>query len=232
VSAIELDLSSLKAIRDSVEKQSDLIPAKIDCLINNAGIMQTPEFTESADGYELQFATNHLGHFLLTDLLKDKLSADARIVNVSSQAHRWAGIDFDKNMPPNRENYSPRTNYGISKACNILFSRQLQKNFSSSGSSKTVYSLHPGVIPSTELFKHMPTIAYLGKTVLSPFFKDIPQGTATTIFCAIHPDAPKHAGKYFLDCHVESSTQESSSMENAEKLWKISQELVNSALQK
>jgi NAD(P)-dependent dehydrogenase (short-subunit alcohol dehydrogenase family) len=192
--------------------------------------MQTPEFTESADGYELQFATNHLGHFLLTDLLKGRLAEDARIVNLSSLAHKWAKFDFNKNMPPNREHYNAKTNYGISKACNVLFTRQLQKDFSSSGSSKTAYSVHPGVIPSTELFKNMPIFAYFGKTVLSPFFKDIPQGAATTLYCAIHPDALKHAGEYFLDCHVQNSSNDTRNPEYAEKLWKISQDLVNSSL--
>jgi retinol dehydrogenase 12 len=227
---LPVNLSSLKDIQRALEQHKDLLPEKIDVLINNAGVMMNPEYSESEDGYELQFATNHLGHFLLTKLLRDRLADNARVVNVSSRAHFNGKIDFEHNMPPNQANYSPRGNYGISKACNILFSRQLQKEFS--GTNKTAYSLHPGVIPSTELFKHIKIFNVLGTTILSPFFKSIPQGTATTIYCAIHPDAPKYAGEYFSDCQVADCSDDAKSMENAEKLWTLSEHLVQSALQK
>ena len=230
VAFFPLDLSSLKEVKKTVEENRHLLPEKIHILINNAGIMMTPEFTESADGFELQFATNHLGHFLLTKLVRDRLSDDARVVNVSSSAHKWGKIDFEHNMPPTKANYSPGGNYGISKTCNILFSRQLQKEFL--GSHKTAYSLHPGVIPSTELFKTSKFFKAFLNTLMSPFCKSIPQGTATTLYCAIHSDVLENTGEFFSDCQVSDCNSDSKSMEYAEKLWNLSEQLVQTALEK
>ena len=148
----QLDLASL----DSVRKFSDKIleeEPRIDVLINNAGVMAIPERTLTQDGFEMQFGVNHLGHFLLTNLLLDRIkeAPSARIVNVSSGAHKIGGIDFD-NL--NSElSYSPWTAYGTSKLANILFSRSLMKRLE--GSNVTVNALHPGVIAATGLSRYM-----------------------------------------------------------------------------
>lgn len=133
-------------------------------------------------------------------------------------------------MPPKKEEYDAKENYGISKTCNILFTRQLQKEFA--GTNRTAYSLHPGIIPSTELFKNSVVIRAMTRTLFRPLFKSIPQGAATTIYCAIHPEAKKHAGEYFSDCHVDECSNDAKNAENAENLWKISEDCVREALAK
>ena len=147
----QLDLASL----DSVRKFSDKIleeEPRIDILINNAGVMAFPERTLTQDGFEMQFAVNHLGHFLLTNLLLDRIkeAPSARIVILSSSAHQRGKIDFD-NLNSERS-YSPMTVYGTSKLANILFSRSLMKRLE--GTRVTANALHPGVI-MTELSKHI-----------------------------------------------------------------------------
>jgi WW domain-containing oxidoreductase len=223
VSVFELDISSLKAVQQTVQVNGKDLPKKIDILINNAGIMATPEFTLSAEGLELQFATNHLGHYLFTKLLMDRLADDARVVNLSSRAHNRGKVDFENNMPPKEELYSPLVNYGISKCCNILYSRQLQKVFNQANSKRTAYSLHPGVIPRTELFK---TVTQFNPHTV-PDTKTIPQGAATTLYCALHSDVLANAGEYFNDCALSHElTEDAKSEENARKLWDLSEELV------
>ncbi|BBG98308.1 NAD(P)-binding Rossmann-fold superfamily protein [Prunus dulcis] len=164
IDAIELDLSSLSSVRKfASEFNSSGRPLNI--LINNAGIMATP-FMLSKDNIELQFATNHVGHFLLTNLLLDtmkktarKSSKEGRIVNVSSEAHRYPyreGIRFDKINDPS--GYSSFAAYGQSKLANILHANELAKRLKEDGADITANSLHPGAIV-TNLFRHNSTIS-------------------------------------------------------------------------
>ncbi|KAK8467513.1 hypothetical protein PHAVU_007G072600 [Phaseolus vulgaris] len=179
VDTLELDLSSM----DSVNKfasdfKSSGLPLNI--LINNAGIMACP-FKLSADKIELQFATNHIGHFLLTNLLLDTMKKtsretkkEGRIVNVSSEAHRFAyseGIRFDKiNDKPSYNNWRA---YGQSKLANILHANELAKRLKEDGVEISANSLHPGTI-TTNLFRHMPVngiVSAIGRLV----FKNVQQ---------------------------------------------------------
>jgi len=139
----QLDLASLDSIRQFAAKILEEEP-QIDILINNAGVMIIPERRLTKDGFEMQFGTNHLGHFLLTNLLLDRIkeAPSARIVNVSSGAHRFASLDF-QNLNSERS-YSRTTAYGNSKLANILFTRSLAKRLRDT--NVTTNALHPGGI--------------------------------------------------------------------------------------
>ena len=147
----QLDLASLESVRKFAGKILEEEP-RIDILINNAGVMALPKRNLTKDGFEMQFGTNHLGHFLLTNLLLDRIkeAPSARIVNVSSAAHRQGKMDFD-NLN-SEKSYVPWVAYGTSKLANILFTRSLAKRLE--GTNVTANSLHPGVI-NTELARHL-----------------------------------------------------------------------------
>ena len=144
---VQLDLASLDSVRECAAKILEEEP-RIDILINNAGVMGTPERTLTQDGFEMHFGVNHLGHFLFTNLLLDRIKEvpSARIVNVSSAAHVGGKINFD-NLNSERS-YSHWSAYGTSKLANILFTRSLAKRLE--GTGVTTNALHPGLI-STEL---------------------------------------------------------------------------------
>ena len=148
---VQLDLASLDSVRECAAKILEEEP-RIDILINNAGIMGLPERQLTQDGFEMQFGVNHLGHFLLTNLLIDRIKEvpSARIVNVSSKAHSGGNLDFD-NLN-SEKSYIHWVAYGTSKLANILFTRSLAKRLE--GTRITANSLHPGVI-MTELGRHL-----------------------------------------------------------------------------
>ena len=148
---VQLDLASLDSVRRFAAKILEEEP-RIDILINNAGIMALPERTLSQDGFEMQFAVNHLGHFLLTNLLLDRIkeAPSARIINVSSKGHIRGNLDFD-NLN-SEKSYVPWVTYGTSKLANILFTHSLAKRLE--GTGVTANSLHPGAI-MTELGRHL-----------------------------------------------------------------------------
>ncbi|MGL6234732.1 MAG: oxidoreductase [Segniliparus sp.] len=148
-----LDLSSLASVREAADELSSSLP-KIDLLINNAGVMMPPKRKTTVDGFELQFGTNHLGHFALTGLLLDKIAAatGSRVVSVSSIAHAnnppKTGIKLDD--PQWERSYSPQAAYGQSKLANLLFARALDRRLKAAGSPVLSTAAHPGVA-GTEL---------------------------------------------------------------------------------
>ena len=148
---VQLDLASLDSVRKFAAKILEEEP-HIDILINNAGVMAIPKRMLTQDGFEMQFGTNHLGHFLLTNLLLDRIkeAPSARIVNVSSKAHIRGNLDFD-NLN-SEKSYTPWLAYGNSKLANILFTRSLAKRLE--GTGVMTNSLHPGLI-MTELSRHL-----------------------------------------------------------------------------
>lgn len=196
----------------------------LDAIICNAGIMALPKLEQKL-GYELQFFTNHIGHFLLVTGLLDKLADNGRVVVVSSDAHHRApkeGIQFD-NLSGERE-YTPWGNYGQSKLANILFARELARKFA--GTGKTANALHPGVI-ATNLSRHMSSIANVVWTLASPLIlKSIPEGASTQCYVATHPSLAKVTGEYFSHCNVAKSSAHGESTELAKRLWTVSEEIV------
>ncbi|XP_057446159.1 short-chain dehydrogenase TIC 32, chloroplastic-like [Lotus japonicus] len=233
VEAMELDLSSMDSIRKFVsEFNSSGLPLNI--LINNAGICAAP-FTLSKDNIELQFATNHLGHFLLTNLLLDTMRKTAReskkegrIVNLSSDGHRYIypeGISFDKIN--DESSYQRWKAYGQSKLANILHAYELGRRLKEEGVDITANSLHPGAIitgiVNLEVGLTMPAEMH---TVLGKYeIKSVQQGAATTCYVALHPQVKGISGKYFSDINLAEPSSHGTDTELAKKLWDFSMKL-------
>ncbi|KAK6947791.1 Short-chain dehydrogenase/reductase SDR [Dillenia turbinata] len=226
---MELDLSSMASIHKfASEYNSSGLPLNI--LINNAGIMACP-FMLSEDKIEMQFATNHMGHFLLTNLLLDKMKRTAvesqregRIVNLSSLAHKFTyseGIRFDKiNDEPS---YSRMLAYGQSKLANILHANELSRRLKEEGVNITANSVHPGGI-ATNIIRYS-ALAVLLKYVSKYVAHTVEQGTATTCYVAMHPQVKGISGEYFAACNVAQPSSWATDSELATKLWNFSKDL-------
>ncbi|KAK8926210.1 hypothetical protein KSP39_PZI019013 [Platanthera zijinensis] len=234
VDAMKLDLSSLESVRAFAD---NFITAglPLNILINNAGVMFCP-YQLSADGVELQFATNHLGHFYLTNLLLDKIKSTAketgtegRIVNLSSIAHLHTyteGIQFDGINDESR--YNDKKAYGQSKLANILHANELSRRLQEEGANVTVNCVHPGLI-MTNLMRHSALLMKVIKIFTYMFWKTVPQGAATSCYVALHPSLKGVTGKYFLDCNEMSPSNLAVDAKLAKKLWDFSEGLVRSA---
>ena len=222
---VECELSEPSSVRAAVATLAAR-SEPLDAIICNAGIMALPKLTLK-HGYELQFFTNHIGHFILVTGLSDKLAGDGRVVVVSSDAHRGApkeGIQFD-NLAGER-GYSGWSAYGQSKLANILFAKQLAKRFL--GSARVANALHPGVI-STNLDRHMNPLVGIANAVAKPIvLKSIPEGAATEVWAAVHPDSAKISGEYLSDCNVTTPRRLASDPALAERLWAKSEEIARS----
>ncbi|XP_077213240.1 NAD(P)-binding Rossmann-fold superfamily protein [Tasmannia lanceolata] len=234
VDVLKLDLSSLKSVRAFVAEFNALdIPLNI--LINNAGVMFCP-YQLSEDGIEMQFATNHLGHFLLTDLLLEKMKntarvtgTEGRIVNLSSIAHVHTYeevIRFD-NLN-DQSGYNDKKAYGQSKLANISHANELSRRLQEDGANITANSLHPGLI-MTNLMRHSSLLMKVLRVFTIIFWKSIPQGAATTCYVALHPALKGVTGKYFLDCNEMKPSPLARDTVMAKKLWDFSNKLVKSA---
>jgi WW domain-containing oxidoreductase len=196
----------------------------LSAIVCNAGIMALPKL-ELKHGYELQFFTNHIGHFLLVTSLLDHLTDDGRVVMVSSDAHKGApraGIQLD-NLDGSR-GYSPWAAYGQSKLANLLFAKHLAERLQ--GTGKTANSLHPGVI-RTNLARNMNPIARVALSIGEPLvLKTIPEGAATQCYLAANPGVAGVSGKYFADCNVAEPSARGRDGALAEQLWEASEKIV------
>lgn len=207
IELVELDLASLASVRACADK---LLAdgQSFDFVICNAGVMASP-YGKTADGFETQFGTNHLGHFVLVNRVAPLMRTGARLVNVSSAGHRRADVDLDD---PNfeRSPYDFFVAYGRSKTANILFAVEFDRRHRASGLSAT--AVHPGVI-KTELGRHMPPEVVEGMIDrlnaerqaegLPPLaWKTIPQGAATSVWAGVVAKADEVGGRYCEDCHV------------------------------
>lgn len=230
VNLMQLDLSSL----DSVEKFAEEFRQKesrLDILINNAGIMAVPKST-TQDGFESQIGVNHLGHFLLTNLLLDMLEESgpgSRVVSVSSLAHR-RGLNFNiSDLMMEDKPYDKWEQYGNSKLANVLFTKELSNHVKDSG--VTTYALHPGVI-LTELGRSLDSPAEKLFAILAQFtpfryvLKTPTEGAQTTICCAVSEDLADESGQYYADCAVSPLLVPQASDEAlAKQLWEVSMKL-------
>jgi NAD(P)-dependent dehydrogenase (short-subunit alcohol dehydrogenase family) len=226
-----LDLASLQSVRTAATEWRVAYP-QIDLLINNAGVMYTPKQT-TKDGFELQFGTNHLGHFALTGLLFDHLLAadGSRVVTVSSTSHRvMAAIHFDDLHW--QRGYNRIGAYGQAKLANLLFTYELQRRLADAKAATIAVAAHPGG-SSTELFRYVPSLLRPAANLLVPLvFQSPAMGALPTLRAATDPAV--HGGQYYgpdgigeTRGHpkvVPSSTQ-SHDEDLQRRLWKVSEEL-------
>jgi NAD(P)-dependent dehydrogenase (short-subunit alcohol dehydrogenase family) len=238
---VQLDLASLASVRAAAD---DLVAAgkPFDLIIANAGVMACPK-GRTADGFETQFGTNHLGHFVLVNRLASLLRSGSRLVNLSSAGHRFADVDLDD---PNFERtpYDELAAYGRSKTANILFAVEFDRRHKAAGVRAT--AVHPGVI-QTELGRHM-TPEVMQRIIPAttpgqapgppPFtWKSIPQGAATSVWSGVVAAADAVGGRYCEDCHVAEIVADTTvrggvrpyalEAARARALWARSEELVS-----
>ena len=244
-SLIELDLANLKSVRACADQLLANREA-FDVVIANAGVMATP-FGHTADGFETQFGTNHLGHFVLVNRIASLIRDGGRLINLSSAGHRYSNVDLED---PNfeRTTYEPFVAYGRSKTANILFAVAFDKRHRDRGVRAA--AVHPGGI-KTELGRYVEPgrlekvigeinqqLAAQGK---GPFqWKSIPQGAATSVWAAVVAPADEIGGRYCENCHVGNVVPDDATItavsegvrgyavdvKTAEALWKKSEEMV------
>jgi len=221
VSCLLADLSSQREVRRLAAEIQDRFP-RLDVLLNNAGAIFLSSRT-SVDGIEMTFALNHLGYFLLTDLLLDLLreSAPARIINVSSSSHYSAGnlrLE-DLPRPGNGRSYQA---YGRSKLCNLLFTYELARRLA--GSGVTVNALHPGLV-RTNIARNNGIMGRIANLLIGVRGVDSTRGAETPVYLASSPDMTTVTGKFFIDCREAPSSQSSYDADLAAELWKLSERL-------
>jgi NAD(P)-dependent dehydrogenase (short-subunit alcohol dehydrogenase family) len=226
VHLVVFDLADLASVRSGADEILETFD-RIDVLVNNAGVVLTDR-TETADGYEATLAINHLGPFLLTTLLTERLvaSAPARVVNVASTAHRSArdGMGFDDLQ--SRVGYRGMQVYGRSKLANILFTVELAKRLG--GTGVTANSLHPGVV-ATGYGRDGDTrgVVSFGLSVIKPFVLTPQKGARTSVYLASSADVEDVTGAYFVKCKSRQPSAAARDDAAAAQLWKLSEELVS-----
>lgn len=230
-----LDLSSLASVRSFVSDFESLrLP--LNLLINNAGKF-AHEHAISEDGIEMTFATNYLGHFLLTKLLLNKMIETAgvsgvqgRIVNVSSSIHGWFSGDIIRylgNISRSRSQYDETRAYALSKLANVLHTKELARRLKEMEANVTVNCVHPGIV-KTRLTREREGLATdLVFLFASKLLKTIPQAAATTCYVATHPRLLGVSGNYFADCNETSPSKMGSNLSEAARLWSASEIMVS-----
>lgn len=209
--------SVVQAAREVIDRYDHL-----DLLINNAGLyIEKEQYT--AEGIELTFATNHLGAFLLTNLLVSLLrkGVKPRIITVSSEAHRWdSGFIIDELAKP--KSYDGMKAYGASKLCNVLFSKELSERLA--GDGITSNSLHPGVV-KTNFAQNYSNLKGIVFNLMRPFFITPEKGAETSIYLASSPEVENVTGLYFAKCRPKTPSAAAQSKYNASQLWTLSENL-------
>ncbi len=216
-----LDLSSLDSVHTFARQLAD---RQVDVLINNAGLL-TGSRRETVDGFEWTFGVNHLGPYLLTRLLRDSLSPSARIINVSSDAHRSAkdGLDFDDLQMTS--GYQSFRAYAASKLANVLFTVELDKRWSGDGIS--AHAVHPGVVATGfGKDKESPGVVGFVTRLIGPFIRKPTEGAATSVYLATAPSEEIGSGQYWFDSKPSFPIPAATDAAAAERLWNVSEELV------
>jgi NAD(P)-dependent dehydrogenase (short-subunit alcohol dehydrogenase family) len=224
VSLAICDFASQRSIRRLAAELLADHPA-IHVLVNNAGgVLGERRLTE--DGIESTFAVNHLGYFLLTELLLERLraSAPARIVSVASEAHRRGHLDWDDLSAARR--FDSFRAYGTSKLSNIAFTFELARRLE--GSGVTANAVHPGVV-ATNFGASGGSLMRLAVKLARPFFRTEDKGADTIIWLASSPEVERVTGKYFIDRHETRASREASDPEIGRKLWEVSERLVSAS---
>jgi WW domain-containing oxidoreductase len=220
---VACDLADARSIAGAVETVTAL-GRPIDAVIANAGIMALPKLTVR-DGLEMQFLVNHIGHFQLVTGLLPSLKSDGRVVMVSSNAVRAApreGVMFD-NLDGSR-GYSSITFYGQSKLANALFAKELSRR------GHIANALHPGVIASTNLGRHLTGVAQLIWPLAKRLTKSIPQGAATQTLLAAHPALGDVSGQFWADCRPVAPPKQFDDTALGSRLWELSEAIVQRRL--
>jgi retinol dehydrogenase-14 len=223
VDAAVFDLSSMESVRRGAAELLERLP-RIDVLVNNAGaVLGTRQ--ETVDGLERTFATNHLGPFLLTVLLLDRLkeSAPSRIVNVSSAAHNGAprGLDFDDLQ--STRGYRGMKAYSASKLANIYFTVELARRLE--GTGVTANCLHPGTVATGFARDGDTRLLRIGVAIASPFMLSPARGAETSIYLASSPEVEGVSGRYFARCRPRQPSRAARDSEAARRLWEVSERL-------
>jgi NAD(P)-dependent dehydrogenase (short-subunit alcohol dehydrogenase family) len=225
VSLVTFDLGSLASVRQGAAELLERCE-RIDVLLNNAGLVLSDRRV-SADGYEMTFAVNHLGPFLLTNLLLDrvKAGAPARVVNVASTAHNSArrGMPFDDLQSTQR--YAGMKVYGESKLANILFTSELARRLE--GTGVTANCLHPGTV-ATGYGRDGDSKGVLafGLKLIKPFILTPEKGARTSVYLASSPEVDGVTGRYFAKCRQKTPSKAARDPQAARQLWEVSEELV------
>ncbi len=228
VEVMDLDLARFESIRSFADEFLDRYD-RLDVLVNNAGLTLSQR-SETEEGFETTFGVNHLGHFLLTDLLLARLqdSAPSRIVNVSSNAHKGAksGLDFDDLQ--SRRRYRAFDVYQKSKLANIYFTRELARRLE--GTGVTANALHPGMVAS-EFTQDGDTRGLLsfGARLVRPFAISVEKGARTSVYLASSPDVEGTSGQYFYKNRPVGTSNVAQDSDAARRLWEVSEELVAQA---
>ncbi|CAL5430066.1 unnamed protein product [Camellia sinensis] len=229
-----LDLSSLNSVRSFVAEFESLnLP--LNLLINNAGKFSHGHAI-SEDGVEMTFATNYLGHFLLTKLLLNKMIETAkdtgvqgRIVNVSSSIHSWFSGDLIRYLgliTKNKSIYDATRAYALSKLANVLHTKELAQRLKEMEANVTVNCVHPGIVRTRLTRDREGPITDLIFFLASKFLKTIPQAAATTCYVATHPRLENVSGKYLADCNEASTSKLGSNSTEVARLWSVSELMV------
>lgn len=231
---VSVSLDDLSSVRTAANEVLSSLGenGKIDILINNAGIMATP-FSKSQDGIENQFATNHVGHFLLTKILYPAIKAagpEARVINLTSTGYALCPFRPDDYNFSDGSEYDEWSGYGQSKTANILFTKGLAAR------GVTSFAAHPGTIMSTSLSNQMDRSLFdkidevsrrnTGQGFTVDKQKSVEQGAATTVVAAIDPRIVSKSGNYMADCQVEDVMDHAKDPMQVEKLWEVSERLI------
>jgi NAD(P)-dependent dehydrogenase (short-subunit alcohol dehydrogenase family) len=219
------DLHSARAAAETIAGRHD----RIDVLINNAGVM-APPLTRTAQGYEMQLGTNHLGHFVFTTGLAEAFGDGTRIVNLSSRGHQLSGIRWEDPNYDDESAYDKWQAYGQSKTANVLFTVEAERRWGPRGVHS--FAVHPGVV-YTDLARHMTRDDFSeGGTLANLEVTDVAHGAATTVWAATSPELDGLGGRYLEDCHIADPAAEGTEggyaawavdPEQAARLWDWSQ---------
>lgn len=238
---IKLDLSNLSSVRRCAEEIQAIAP-KIDVLINSAGIMAIENYEKSVDGYEMQLAACHIGHFLLTGLLLPQLTAsgDARVVTLTSMGYEISDFRFDDWNFLEGKTYERWTGYGQAKTANFMFTTELARRAAAQGLPIKAFVLHPGLILSSGILKAVSMDILVraveqakaaaearGEAYNPEQPKSIEEGTSTMLVASLQPGL--ESGSFLKDCNIVDDSEKKAWVKDAEKarrLWELSEELV------